>query len=555
MTNKLVFPNSVAGPATSVINEAGGRAYSVTPKSALVKLAATGTFHGVGYANAQTQWSQFRELTQQVDDNQFLAKLALFSRHRSYMKDMPAALVVELSNRDPELLHKIFDRVVDNGRVLRTVFRMIRSGQFGRRGLSSSLQRAFQRWLNNMPVNTLLAASIGCNPSLRDILRMARPKPKSNLRRALFGWLAGRDVENWRPASRQDLPDEVLSLIRYRQATTQVEQAAIADTLNVRWDLLADAALGPATWSAIARKMGPQALRMNLNTLLRHGVFLKSEQGMISKIAQAIGMTDPACDMADFVARKLADVDGIIRSRQFPYQYLAAHLNAHQDMPQEIVVALHQAAEVACGQIPTLPAPIVVGLDVSGSMNFPLTGSRGRGAKSKMRCVDVAALFASAILRGNPQSVLIPFDTRAIDIELNPCDSILRLAKRLSTLGGGGTDCSIPLLTVNTKHADREFGGVIVISDNQSWQGIGQNGSTAMMSQWHRFVARQKKLNRIAEPKLVCIDVQPYRTTQAPDRGDILNIGGFSDAVFPVVASFLSGDGKRMVDEVESIRL
>ncbi len=62
---------------------------------------------------------------------------------------MPAALLVILSKRDTELLHQVFDRVVDNGRVLRTMFQMIRSGQFGRagkpeKGLSSSLQRAFQ---------------------------------------------------------------------------------------------------------------------------------------------------------------------------------------------------------------------------------------------------------------------------------------------------------------------------------------------------------------------------------------------------------------------------
>jgi 60 kDa SS-A/Ro ribonucleoprotein len=43
-------------------------------------------------------------------------------------------------------------------------------------------------------------------------------------------------------------------------------------------------------------------------------------------------------------------------------------------------------------------------------------------------------------------------------------------------------------------------------------------------------------------PKLVCINLQPYTTGQAPDRGDILNIGGFSDAVFKVVASFLASD-------------
>lgn len=32
--------------------------------------------------------------------------------------------------------------------------------------------------------------------------------------------------------------------------------------------------------------------------------------------------------------------------------------------------------------------------------------------------------------------------------------------------------------------------------------------------------------------KLICIDLQPYTTTQAPDRSDILNVGGFSDVVF-----------------------
>ena len=36
------------------------------------------------------------------------------------MKDMPAALLVVLSKRDTALLHRVFDRVVDNGRVLRT---------------------------------------------------------------------------------------------------------------------------------------------------------------------------------------------------------------------------------------------------------------------------------------------------------------------------------------------------------------------------------------------------------------------------------------------------
>ena len=56
-------------------------------------------------------------------------------------------------------------------------------------------------------------------------------------------------------------------------------------------------------------------------------------------------------------------------------------------------------------------------------------------------------------------------------------------------------------------------------------------------------------------PKLVCIDLQAYTTTQALEREDILNVGGFSDAVFSVVASFLSGDAGRFVAEVEAVEL
>jgi hypothetical protein len=138
---------------------------------------------------------------------------------------------------------------------------------------------------------------------------------------------------------------------------------------------------GPALiYCHVARLMGPQALRMNLNTLVRHGVFAG----------------DDGAALASYVADRLADVAEIRRSRQFPYQFLAAYMAAESDVPQKIKAALHKAAEIACGNVPELPGPVVVGLDVSGSMQSPVTGHRGRGATSKMRCVDVAALFAAA---------------------------------------------------------------------------------------------------------------------------------------------------------------
>jgi 60 kDa SS-A/Ro ribonucleoprotein len=545
MANKSLFSSMKALLSRATVrNEAGGPAYALQPKHALAQFAAIGCFNGTYYASAENQLDTLKTLIAQVNDNSFLAKLAVYSRERAYLKDMPVALAAALSTRDTALFHRVFDRVVDNGRVLRTLFQMIRSGQFGKKSLSSSLQRAFQRWLNTASVEKLISASIGNDPTLRDILRMARPTPPDNSRRALFGWLTDKEVPKWAPATEADLPEQVRLLTAFRHAETAEQQIAILDRLHVRWDLLADAAKGTKVWTAIARTMGPQALRMNLNTLQRHGVF------------------DDATTVK-YVADRLADEAEIRRSRQFPYQFFAAYLNATDEVPRAIKTALHKAAEIACGSIPELPGPVVIGLDVSGSMQSPVTGNRGRGATSKMRCVDVAALVAAALLRRNPDSIVVPFDTQAFDAKFDPADSILSLAERLAQFGGGGTDCSLPIRKANADYAKRKFAGVVLVSDNESWVyqgrrfGYGASGSTGVMTEWQQFVQNQVRLQggMSTHPRLICIDLQPNQTTQAPERSDILNIGGFSDAVFDVIAAFLTSDSGRHVAEVEAIEL
>lgn len=129
--------------------------------------------------------------------------------------------------------------------------------------------------------------------------------------------------------------------------------------------------------------------------------------------------------------------------------------------------------------------------------------------------------------------------------------------------GGGGTDCSLPIVRANRELAKCKFAGVVLVSDNESWvyEGrpyfYGRNGVTGVVEQWQEFVRNQVRLQGgdIAGPKLICIDLQPNTTTQAPDRSDILNVGGFSDAVFDVIAAFLNNDASRFVTEIEAIAL
>jgi 60 kDa SS-A/Ro ribonucleoprotein len=119
------------------------------------------------------------------------------------------------------------------------------------------------------------------------------------------------------------------------------------------------------------------------------------------------------------------------------------------------------------------------------------------------------------------------------EARLNPRDTVTTNAAALASLGGGGTNCSAPLAELNRRGAQGDL--VVYVSDNESWVDVRAGRGTATMREWSRFQARNPGA------RLVCIDVQPCGTTQAADREDVLNVGGFSDQVFEVIAAFRSG--------------
>jgi len=92
---------------------------------------------------------------------------------------------------------------------------------------------------------------------------------------------------------------------------------------------------------------------------------------------------------------------------------------------------------------------------------------------------------------------------------------------------------------------------LIIVSDNESWADVQGGRSTALMREWERLKVRNPKA------RMVCIDIAPRTTTQAVERDDILNIGGFSDRVFDVIGKFSNGDigPGHWVDVIEGTRI
>src|SRR5436305_13944649 len=106
-------------------------------------------------------------------------------------------------------------------------------------------------------------------------------------------------------------------------------------------------------------------------------------------------------------------------------------------------------------------------------------------------------------------------------------------AQKPASVGGGGTNCSAPLRLLNERKAEGDL--VLYVSDNESWVDARAGRGTATMREWAVFKQRNPRA------RMVCVDVQPYSTVQAASSADVLNVGGFSDQVFEIVADFAAG--------------
>jgi 60 kDa SS-A/Ro ribonucleoprotein len=512
MANKTLFQSIIGKfiPRTDAVNEAGGLSYRLSPKAALAQYAATGCLNTTFYASAEQQLETVLNLCAHPEvDPEFIARVALYARTTGHMKDLPALLCATLSVFSPGLMAEAFDRVIDDGRMLRNFAQIMRSGVVGRKSLGTLPKRLVQAWFSGRTDEQVFRASVGNDPSLADVIRMVHPRPASASRAALYGYLIGQ------PHDAEALPGIVKQFEAFKSG-------GVDEVPDVPFQMLTSLDLKANHWKEIAKNAPWQMTRMNLNTFARHDVF-----------------DSPAA--TKLIAERLRDPAAVSRARVFPYQLMVAYSQAAANVPAEVRDALQDAMEIATRNVPAMDQGrgVWVFPDISGSMHSPITGMR-KGATSAVRCIDVAALIAATVLRTNPRGGVLPFESKVVDVVLNPRDSIMTNAMTLASLPAGGTNCSAPLAELNRRQASGDL--VIYVSDNESWvdspaYGRFGGGRTQTMNEWSAFAARNPGA------KLVCIDLQPCATVQAVDTGrnDVLNVAGFSDHVFDVIAEFAKG--------------
>jgi len=537
----------VSTPATETTNNAGGKAYESTAKHALAQITATNCFNGTFYADANENLQLAKDAVQKLHgDPEFIAKVAIFARDKAYMKDMPAYLTAVLATLgNPKLFRKVFDRVIDNGKMLRNFIQIGRSGQAGKvlNMSSGAIRNAIDNWFATRSSYTVFRASVGNEPSMRDMLRMSRPKPNNEEKAALFAYLKGAEFDakageyltrhkDGSVMYRHSF-DSLPSIVRQYEQFKKSHEGEIPNVDFRMLDSILTKDEARRMWASQAQKCGWTMTRMNLNNFAKYGVF--EDKSLVQTVVD-----------------RLKNREEIVKARVYPYQLMMAYsITEGSNVPHEVREALQDAMEIALENVPEVNGKVYICVDTSGSMSSAITGTRV-GSTSKVRCVDVASLFAAALLRKNKSAEILPFDTSVHRASFNPRDSVMTTAMKLASYGGGGTDCSCALRELNNRKA--QGAAVIFVSDNESWVDSANsyyNRGTGLLNEWNHFKGRNPT------SKLVCIDLTPRSNSQVKEDKDILQIGGFGDQVFDVVANFIEhgSSNDHWVDLIESIDL
>lgn len=385
---------------------------------------------------------------------------------------------------------------------------------------------------------------------------MIHPTPADDMRRAAFAWLRGH-VKPDKPygpgtpdgrARYTDAPELFRSLDTFRASIRPTTRADLRDeewrkTLNglrgLDLRVYDDMQLPPEAWAAIAMNSRWHAVKKNLVRFARLGVY------------DVPGATEALAG----ILRDEVTKPGVMA---MPYDVLSAwtEIRDKPEIPMEIKLALQDALDKIVQNVPVMKDTAVF-VDLSGSMKAPVSGQRA--VSSKLSCRDVAATMAACILARNPKTAVFGFHTTVEIPVLNPRDSVMTNVEKIQALPDGGTDCASTILFL--RENAKNFENVIIFSDNESWfvNRIQQywgaervaTGGSSLMQEWEQYRRGHP------ERRLVVCDLTPTGDSQAIDRPDILNVGGFSDVVFSLIGEFFAGQlgPEHWVGAIESISL
>ncbi|NEU08015.1 TROVE domain-containing protein [Flavihumibacter sp. R14] len=521
--------NLLSKKRTQVRNHEGEKAFEISPAMELYTLVVTWSLSDSFYEKNEDRFTRLKELTAK-NDPVFVAKLAIYARHKMYMRSVPLVLVTELAkvHSGDSLVSQMIEKVIaraDEITELLACYELLnqRTGTKKLNRLSKQLQKGLSVAFNSFDEYQFAKYNRAGTVKLRDALFLIHPKAKNKAQQEIFDKIADDTLQTpytWETElsalGQSDFKDEEARALAFKS----------------KWEGLIDSG-----------KIGYMAMLRNLRNILHAGV----SPSHIEKVCET-----------------LSSAEQVTRAKQFPFRYLAAYreilvannevslksvltkisalFTVNRGCTGEILEALEKAAAASAVNIQGfgIKTRVLLACDVSGSMQTPVS------PKSKILLYDIGLMLAM-LLQSKCRNVEVGMFGDTWKIVTVPKGNILNNVQEFYKREGEvGYSTNGFLVIKDLLNRKQRMDKVMMFTDCQLWNSKDQSNIHSLWSRYKAEVA--------PEARLYLFDLQGYG--KAPLqllKNDVFLIAGWSDKVFGVLDALEKG--RTTIEEIEKIEL
>lgn len=483
---------------TKTVNLAGGEAYTQSPELALISILLTSFANDQYYRKADDAFADLKALIS-ANDKQFVAKAVVYARTKFGMRSITHVAASELAKAisgekwAKDFYNAIVYRPDDMSEILS--YHLQVNGK-----ITNAMKKGFAKAFERFDAYQL-GKYRGEQKAIKlvDVVNLIHPVPVDKNAQAIKALVAG----------------DLKSFNTWESELTKAGQQA--ETEEQKDELKKE------VWVKLIRerKIGYFALLRNLRNI----------------IEQAPELIDEACAL-------LIDEKLIRKSLVLPFRYLTA-LEQFQNRNDatKIIVALNQAVDIACANVPKFDGRSLVVCDYSGSMGDGYQSNKFKGS-----------LFGAIFAKANASDFMI-FGDDASYVSYNPGDSVLTITKGFTKhntdVYHNFRDQRNKPGIINVGHgtnfhaifqrANRAYDRIIIFSDMQGWIGYATPEND--------FRAWKQKTS--SNPVVYSFDLAGYGNMQFPEV-NVYCLAGLSEKVYDIM-KLMELDKQALISEIKRL--
>lgn len=506
----------IFGRTDMIKNNAGGYGFEVTPQERLERFLLIGSEGGTYYVGEQ-------ELTEQNATNivnyiktngtKVVTTIVDFAENNRAPKADATLFVLALATTygNEETKKVAYNAISKVCRTSTHLFTFLANIQ-NLRGWSSGLRKGVAKFYTNknseQVAYQLVKYRNRAGFTHKDVLRLSHPSTNDSKLNELFKYAVGKVV----PTETSNQLVNAFETAQSLGSNTKTLTNLIRE-FKLTWEMIPNESLNnEEVLTALLENMPTTALLRNLNRFSYNG------------------LTDSNNRVVKSIVKKLTDEEAIKKSGIHPLNVVNSMVTYASGMGklgsktweanQNIVDALSETYELALKALVPTGKTILVGVDVSPSMQKNVNGMQ-------LTAMQIANVLGLTLIKSEKNAELVCFDTGIVKPTFgrrNSLDSVINMEAE-----GNGTDCAQPF--VHALKTKTKYDAIIILTDNETW--AGNRHGLELLNEYRKDINKNVKVIELAM-------VATPNTTLPVDDKNVLRVVGFDASVTEVINSYLN---------------